>query len=201
MGYWRYALVAVPVDRMPAMPAGYSVRPLTQDDLDAIIIDAPRRVQLDRHAQGMTCLGAFNRKDVLVGVTWVSLREAMEDDLSIRFIVPSGHCWDTGLWIVPQHRMSRAFTALWAGVGEWMRERDLIWSLSRIADYNIASSLSHRRLGARVLDHHVVLRLARWQIAFHARPRVIRADRGEESRHAIPPLNPVGADDGERRTG
>lgn len=190
MRYARYALVAVPRQRLPAMPAGYTVRSLTQDDLDEQVIDAPRRVQQDRFAQGMACLGAFNRKGALVGVIWIGLREAVEDDISVRFIVPNGHCWDTGLWIAPQHRMSRAFTALWAGVAEWMGTRGLVWSLSRIADYNIASGLSHRRLGARVLDHHIVLRIAHWQIAFHARPRVVRADRGEESRHAIAPLAP-----------
>ena len=194
MGYARYALVAVPAHRMPAMPAGYTVRALTQDDLDDQVIDAPRRVQQHRFAQGMACLGAFNRKGTLVGVIWVGLREAVEDDISVRFIVPSGHCWDTWLWIAPQYRMSRAFTALWAGVAAWMADRGLLWSLSRIADYNIASGLSHRRLGARVLDHHIVLRIARWQIAFHARPRIVRADRGEQSRHAILPVASLPAD-------
>ena len=172
--YYRYAIVATPRDAMPAMPAGYVVRPVEPDELARHVIDAPPRLQADRFAQGMTCLGAFNKGGALVGVTWLAPGGMVEDDVNVRFAVPEGCCWDTGLWIVPRFRLSRAFAALWAGTAAWMVERGLTHSYSRIADYNIPSILSHRRMGAMTLGHHVFFKLGRWQYSTATRPRLIR---------------------------
>ena len=95
----------------------------------------------------------------------------------MRFLLPAGCCWDTGLWIAPQHRMGRSFAALWAGAGEWMDARGLSHSLSRISDYNLPALLAHKRMGAKVLAHRSFLQLGNWQWSASARPRLIRLDR------------------------
>lgn len=172
--YYRYAIVATPRDAMPTMPSGYTVRSLTPDELRDHAIDAPARLQGDRFAQGMTCLGAFNKAGALVGVTWLAAGGLVEDDVNVRFAVPDGCCWDTGLWIAPRYRLSRAFAALWAGTAEWMAAHSLSHSYSRIADYNIPSILSHRRMGAITLGHHVFFKIGRWQYSTATRPRLIR---------------------------
>lgn len=172
--YYRYAIVATPRGAMPAMPAGYDVRSLSPEELADHVIDAPARLQADRFAQGMTCLGAFNKSGALVGVTWLAPGGLVEDDVNVRFAVPDGCCWDTGLWIAPRYRLSRAFAALWAGTAAWMAANGLSHSYSRIADYNIPSITSHRRMGAITLAYHVFFKIGRWQFSSTTRPRLIR---------------------------
>lgn len=172
--FYRYAIVATPRTAMPSMPAGFQVRSLAPEELSAHNIDAPIHVQADRFAQGMTCLGAFNKRSELVGVTWLAPGGLVEDDVNVRFAVPDGSCWDTGLWIAPRFRLSRAFVALWAGTAEWMAVHGLEHSYSRIADYNLPSILSHKRMGAITLGHHSFIKIGRWQYSSSTRPRFVR---------------------------
>jgi hypothetical protein len=176
--YYRYALVAVDTVSLPAMPRGLCVRSIDAAELTTFPIDAPPDVQADRFAQGMTCLGAFNAAGALLGVTWISAVSIVEDDVAVRFLLPPNASWDTGLWIDPRYRLSRAFAALWAGTREWMEARGRDTSYSRIADYNLASASAHRRLGARRLGHHTVVTLGPWQISLTTRPRIVRLTEG-----------------------
>lgn len=172
--YYRYAIVATPCAAMPAMPPGWQVRPLSATELADHVIDTPPNVQADRFAQGMTCLGAFNPAGILTGVTWLAPGGMVEDDLHVRFTVPAECCWDTGLWIDPRFRLGRAFVALWAGTAAWMTERGFSHSYSRIADYNLRSILSHKRMGAITLAHYSFVKLGPWQFSSATRPRFIR---------------------------
>lgn len=185
LAFYRYAIVATPQQRMPTMPKAYVVRSIDPAELARHSIDAPPKVQADRFAQGMTCLGAFNGKDELVGVTWLIEGGLIEDDVRVRFEVPERCCWDTGLWIAPAHRLSRAFAAIWAGTALWMAERGLAHSVSRIADYNLASILSHRRMGAVTLGHHSFMKIAGWQYSWSTRPRLLRIGEGKAARLPI----------------
>jgi hypothetical protein len=171
LGYNRYSLVAVPVCGMPVMPRGFYVAELDADALAAHSIDVTHDVQTARFAQGLVCLGAFNSKGELVGVNWVGRGPFVEDEVHVRFSVPGNAGWDTGLWVRPEHRLGRGFAALWAGTADWLRAQSLQWSMSRIADYNLASILSHRRMGAVTVGHVTAIRLFRWQWMAEGRPR------------------------------
>ena len=177
--FHRYAIVSQPRERLPAMPAGYRVEALDAAALGGLgqggqRIDASAEVQALRFAAGLTCLGAFNRKDQLVGVIWLGTGRYDEDEVQARFLLPEGCCWDTGLWIAPKFRLGRAFAALWAGTGDWMAGRGLTHSLSRVSDYNLPAILSHKRMGARTLAHHTFIRVGAWQWSTHTRPRLVR---------------------------
>lgn len=188
LGYNRYSLVAVPVTGMPTMPRGFRVQQLTAALLARHEIDVSPEVQAVRFAQGLTCLGAFNAKDELVGVTWVGTEPFVEDEVHVRFSVPDNAGWDTGLWVKPQHRLGRGFAALWAGTAEWLRARDRHWSMSRIADYNLPSILSHKRMGAVTVDHITAIRFFRWQWMADGRPRLVRVDGGAPADMNLVPL-------------
>lgn len=176
--FHRYALLATPRANLPAIPRGYSVRELNMQSLAAHVIDAGSETQARRFAQELICLGAFDAKARLVGVIWMGAGEHYdEDEVAVRFHFGAGGCWDTGLWIAPEYRLSRAFAALWAGAGAWMAANGAVHSFSRIADYNIGSLLPHRRLGALALGHMLVLRFGRWQWCWRVRPRLMRVDR------------------------
>lgn len=172
--FHRYAIVSQPRERLPEMPAGYRVEALTAEALAGHRIDAPADVQALRFAAGLTCLAAFNRKDQLVGVIWLGAGRHDEDEVQVSFLIPDDCCWDTGLWIPPKFRLSRAFAALWAGTADWMVGRGLTHSLSRVSDYNLPAILSHKRMGARTLAHHTFIGIGSWQWSTHTRPRLVR---------------------------
>ena len=178
LGYNRYSLVAVPVEGMPDMPRGFRVEVLDAEALAEHKIDVSTDVQATRFAQGLVCLGAFNAKNQLVGVNWVGCGPFVEDEVHVRFSVPENAGWDTGLWVRPEYRLGRGFAALWAGTAEWLRTQNLQWSISRIADYNLPSILSHKRMGAVTVGHITAVRLHKWQWMAQGRPRMVRVSGG-----------------------
>ncbi|MEE4350223.1 MAG: hypothetical protein V2J26_08340 [Pacificimonas sp.] len=159
----RYAVVRVPVEGMPAMPRGYGVQAADAEVL-AGRIDAPEDVIAARFAAGLTALAA-HKGDEMVGVNWVTAAPFDEDEVRVRWVPPEGYAWDTGLWIAPERRMTRAFAALWAGTADWLRARGLSGSASRIADYNAASLSSHEAMQAERLGTVTVAGLGAAQIA------------------------------------
>jgi hypothetical protein len=158
------------------MPRGYTVRAIGPQELSLHAIDVCAAVQSARFNQGMTCLAVFNAKQQLAGVNWITSAPFLEDEIHMRFHTPANAAWDTGLWIHPGHRMGRAFAALWAGTANWLHSNNYAWSISRIADYNMAAIRSHTRMGAAVVGTIVCFRLLRWQLSFQGRPRVVRID-------------------------
>lgn len=187
VGYSRLTLVAVPVSGMPEMPKGFRVEPITAEALRSHVIDIPPAVQRLRFAQGMTCLAAFNRKNEIVGITWIGSGPFEEDAMPIRFHVPADAAWDAGLWIKPQHRLGRGFAALWAGTAEWLRANDKEWSMSWIADYNLPSLLSHKRMDAVTVGQVMTFRFFRWQYMAEGRPKLVQTNgRPAELSLALP---------------
>lgn len=176
IGYRRYIVVSVPLSGMPDMPRNFTARMLSPVELRDHEIDVPVETQAERFAQGLTCLGAFNAKGVLVGVNWVGTTDFTENEIHVRFGLPQGAGWDCGLWIAPRHRLGRAFAALWAATADWMRAHDCDASVSWIADYNLPSLLSHRRMGAVTLCHMTAIRFFRWQYVGQGKPKLIRVD-------------------------
>jgi hypothetical protein len=189
LGYNRYTLVAVPVEGMPAMPRGFRVEALSAEELSSLEIDASPDVQATRFAQGLTCLGAFNVRNELVGVNWIGTDPFVEDEVYVRFSVPSDAGWDTGLWVRPEFRLGRGFAALWAGTAEWLGARDRRWSMSRIADYNLPSILSHKRMGAVTVGHITAVRFFHWQWMAEGKPRMVKlsGDAPAEMKVALSP--------------
>lgn len=167
--YTRHILVLVPADGLPAMPRGYTARAVSRAELTLHSIDADAAVQAERFAAGMVCLGLFDRRDALLGVTWLARGGHEESLLGVRLHLPEGIAWDGGLWIDEQRRASRAFPALWAGVRQWLEGQGLHGTISSIADYNAASIAAHRRLGARTIGQVAVLRIGAFQCTLSGR--------------------------------
>ena len=188
VGYNRYSLVGVPVPGMPKMPRGFWVEVLDAASLAQHKIDVSSEVQATRFAQGLVCLGAFNAKNDLVGVNWVGCGPFVEDEVHVRFLVPANAGWDTGLWVRPEHRLGRGFAALWAGTADWLQGQGLSWSMSRIADYNLPSILSHKRMGGVIVGHVTAIRFFRWQWMAEGRPRMVMLNGGPPAEMKVAPL-------------
>jgi hypothetical protein len=172
VAYHRFKVVAVPVSGLPKMPRGYEWRTLSPVELSRHAIDASPENQQERFADGLECLGVFDRAGELAGIIWLGRNMQRDPLLGVRFALPAGAAWDTGLWVPEEKRMSRAFSAVWAAAAEWLRREGCEWTMSVIADYNIPSILSHRRLGAHELRTIVTLRFGRFQLTWGAWPFV-----------------------------
>lgn len=186
--FHRYAIVTQPRTGLPNMPRGFRVEALGGHALAEYSIDASTDVQAQRFAEGLTCLGVFDPKERLTGLIWLREGTYREDEVAVRFVLPTQCCWDTGLWIAPEHRMGRSFAALWAGVGAWMDVRGLSHSLSRVSDYNRTALNAHQRMGALVLAHHSFARFGGWQWCRTARPRLLWLESGREAQLNLAPL-------------
>lgn len=168
-GWHRYRIVSVPVAGMPIMPRGHTVRWLEAGELARHAIDVDARVQMVRFAAGLSCIAAFAGEE-LVGVNWLGTEHYEEDEVRVRYVLPANSAWDTGLWVVPERRLGRAFAAVWAGTAEWLREHGLTRTMSRIADYNTASLQSHWRMDAVEVAKLAVLSIGDIQVGLGARP-------------------------------
>ena len=177
IAFHRYAIVCQPRAGLPQMPRGFRVEQLDPAQLARYRVDAACDVQARRFAEGLICLGSFDSKGRLTGLIWLRAGLHLEDEVAVRFILPESCCWDTGLWVAPQHRLGRSLAALWAGAGEWMDQNGFAHSLSRVSDYNLPALLSHRRMGARVLAHHSFVRLGTWQLSMATEPRLVNLAR------------------------
>ena len=152
----RYRIIAVPRSGMPPMPRDHVGRVLARAEIEAQPFELSADTIAHRLDQGMACIGAW-RRDRLVGVNWLTAGAFDEDEVAVRFVPPAHAAWDTGLYVSPDERGGRAFAALWAATADWLGERGLNWSLSRIADYNLASWRSHVRMGGQPLGRVAVL--------------------------------------------
>ena len=169
--YRRYHIIALPRVALPSMPRGHCVRALSREEVACVADDLELSTgTIDfRTGQGMTCLGAF-RGERLLGVNWVTNGPFDEDEVAVRFVPPPGAAWDTGLYIRPEDRGSRAFAALWAGTGDWLAQHGLDWSMSRITDYNEVSRRAHARMGAIAVYTPTPVRIGGRKLIFGARP-------------------------------
>lgn len=170
IAYHRFNLVAVPVAMLPAMPRGYSWRRLESAELACHKTDVEPQVHAQRLAAGLVCIGVFTRAGELVGVSWIGTGIQEDPLYGVRYELPPATAWDLGLWVPQERRMTRAFAALWAAIGEWLRGEGLCWTMSSIAAYNVASITAHRRLGASELRSVTVVRIGKLQISFGAEP-------------------------------
>jgi len=179
VSYHRYKLITVPIERIPDMPRGYSCRNLDPAELAGHTIDIDAAAQAERFARGLKCLGIFDRHDELIGVTWMGKAVHVEGDMHVRYVLPANAAWDTGMWLREDKRMSRAFSAVWGGMKAWLRQEGLDCTMSSIADYNIPSILSHRRLGSRRLGYISIIRIGRLQYTRGAKPSLCMVGKGE----------------------
>lgn len=162
--FHRYILAAIPRAALPPMPRGYTVRELDAAECRQLDLGAPIDAIHYRLELGCSALGAFNRRQELVGAFWLTDRPFREDEIDLWYDTQGQGAWDLGLYVAPEHRATRAFAALWAGAGAWLDARGLGWSFSRITDYNAASLSAHARLQGWRLGTAWALSMGKWQV-------------------------------------
>jgi hypothetical protein len=127
--------------------------------------DRPPAVLASRFAQGARCLVAA-RQDELAGFVWFVTGAYEEDEVRARFVPgPEGKAaWDFDVTIMPQYRMGRLFSYLWARTNAELARSGVRHTMSRISAFNPGSLASHKRLGAHIVGSAVFVCVGRLQV-------------------------------------
>jgi hypothetical protein len=127
--------------------------------------DRPAAILAARFAQGARCLVAANGDD-LAGFVWFVTGPYEEDEVRARFVPgPQGEAaWDFDVTIMPQYRMGRLFSYLWARTNAELARCGVRHTMSRISAFNPGSLASHKRLGAQVIGSALFVCVGRLQL-------------------------------------
>lgn len=124
------------------------------------MMPVPAFVIESRFAQGAECLGVW-RRDSLLGYVWFCFGQYEEDEVRCTYVLadPESSAFDFDLYVLPDHRMGIGFMAVWHAANEYLRQRGIRATFSRITRFNLASRRAHARLGARRIGRMGFLRL------------------------------------------
>jgi hypothetical protein len=169
LGLRVYDLVAQPVSAQapegPRRGQELTMRRLHPGDPEVNVMPARPEIKESRFRQGAICLGAF-RGPNFIGHIWFALSGYEEDEVRCTFetLPPAQTAFDFDLYIFPEYRMGRAFMNVWNGANDFLRERGIRYTCSRIARFNTASRNAHARLGARRIGRAIFLQA--WTVEF-----------------------------------
>jgi hypothetical protein len=154
LGLFAYELMVQPIAREPLLPAHRTKElvfvEIVQGDEDIALMPVRPEIKDSRFKQGARCLGVY-RKSKLVGYVWLCFGCYEEDEVRCTYelAAPERSVFDFDLYVLPEHRMGTAFMAVWHAANEFLRERGVQFTFSRMTRFNLASRRSHARLGAR----------------------------------------------------
>ena len=169
LGLHVYELTVQPIPTQSLVPvqrtADIQIRELQRDAPELDRMPAPRSVRETRFNQGARCLGAF-RKERLIGYLWLCFAAYDEDEVRCTYVLaPNDRAvFDFDLYILPEYRMGRGFIGIWNGVNEYLRERSIQFTFSRITRFNLASRRAHAHLGYKKVAGALFVRL--WNVQF-----------------------------------
>lgn len=162
LGLRVYELMAQPVRAVPLLPPGRSQHLSFAEILcgDPAIDRMPARADVKalRFEQGARCLGVY-RKGEWIGYIWFCFRRYDEDEVRCTYelAAPEQAVFDFDLYVLPQHRMGTAFASIWHAANEYLRERGIKATYSRMTRFNLASRNAHARLGSRCVGRLMFL--------------------------------------------
>ncbi len=159
-----YELMAQPVGSQPLLPPA-RVRNLSFGEIlrgDPSIERMPARAGIKalRFEQGARCLGVY-RKGELIGYVWFCFRHYEEDEVRCTYELPGPEpsAFDFDLYVLPEHRMGTAFACVWHAANEYLRERGVRVTFSRMTRFNLSSRNAHLRLGSQRVGVAMFLQL------------------------------------------
>jgi hypothetical protein len=159
-----YDLMVQPIPLTPILAPkrvrNLSVRELKSGDPDLSAVVAPPPVQRSRFAQNSVCLATYS-KNRLVGYIWLRFESYEEDEVRCTFVVnPAGKAvFDFDLVVLPEYRMGFGFAAVWHCTNEYLRNRGVHYTFSRLTRFNLASRRAHAHLGCKRAGSAVILKL------------------------------------------
>ena len=148
----KYYLVAQPVRPVPYLKRKTDIISIDRIEPDNPLVKQfprPAEVLAKRFADGSVCFAA-SKHGKFVGFIWLQHYCYEEDEVRCNFFPAPREkaVWDYDVHVEPQFRMGRIFLRLWDVAHDYLRDRGIAWTVSRISAFNTESLASHRRLGA-----------------------------------------------------
>lgn len=146
------------------MPKGYHVTQIEPGNPCLSNLLTPSVCE-SRFQQKAICIGAF-KGETLAAFLWFTPGIYHEDEVRADFIPPGGGCWDFGVHIEPEYRMTRAFSCLWISSCRIMKDMGFDTSFSRISAFNPVSVKAHTRMGAKLFAKATFINIGPIQLTF-----------------------------------
>ena len=159
-----YELMIQPIPDEPLVAERFtrslSYRQIKPDDPEVALMPAREDIKRARFENGTVCLGAF-KHDELIGYMWFAFEQYFEDEVRCVFEVypPEHTVFDFDFYLFEEHRMGLGFIGLWEGANQFLRERGIRHTYSRITRFNIASRSAHDHLGWKRVGRTLFLKL------------------------------------------
>ena len=186
----RYLFVAQPIPGKSLLPPhrGRSivVRQVDVKDPALLSLQLDENVLSYRAKQGAVCFGAFKEGEI-IGCLWLCVSPYEEDEVRCRYHpVPRGQsAWDFGVYLKPEQRSGLGFARLWDEANDFLRQRGVSISWSRISAFNPGSLAAHTRLGAQIVGKATFLRLGRCQLMVASVPPFLHLSLRESETPSI----------------
>jgi hypothetical protein len=189
-----YELMVQPIPEKPLLPGrlgqSIEIREIPRGAPEIDRMPARPDVKRTRFEQGAICLGAY-RKGEFIGYLWLCHDRYEEDEVRCTYVLaPAGEAvFDFDLYIFPEHRMGRGFVGIWNGVNEYLRDRQIRFTFSRLTRFNLASRRAHAHLGWKRVARVVVLQAWSLEVMFATiRPFLhVSWNRGDRVRLRLEP--------------
>jgi hypothetical protein len=149
---YMYRLMVQPISEKPLVPARFTrrlhIREIGRGDPEVLQMPARKEIKELRFQQNAICLGAF-QDGHLIAYMWFCFRAYDEDEVRCTYIVTpeKESVFDFDFFIFPEHRLGLAFAGLWNGANQFLRERNVKYTFSRLTQFNVASRRAHDHLG------------------------------------------------------
>lgn len=159
-----YEMLAQPIDAVPDLPdrwlGSFSFAEIVAGSPEVDAMPARAEVKAQRFEHGARCLGAY-RRGQLAGYVWWSSGDYQEDEVRCSYRLPAGSpsVFDFDLYVLPEHRLTAGFLAVWHGFAERLRRDGVRYTYSRMTRFNLSSRRAHLRLGSSCVGRLLVLQI------------------------------------------
>lgn len=162
-----YEFMVQPITAKSLLPRSFKkqlvIREIKLGDPEIALMPVRPEVMAARLETNATCLGAF-KNDALIGYMWFCNPSYDEDEVRCTYVVhPAPEAvFDFDFYLFPEHRFGLGFVALWNGANEFLTQRGIRYTFSRLTRFNLASRRAHKHLGWKVVGRALFLQL--WQV-------------------------------------
>lgn len=167
--YYELMIQPIPADRLlPArITKSLEFRRIDREDSVLAQLHIPPEIVEFRFDQGAICIGAYKQEE-LIGYIWFSFDTYLEDEVRCTFDLhpPDASVFDFDLYLFPKHRLGFGFVSLWDGANEFLRNRGVRYTYSRLSRFNIPSRRAHAHLGWKCVGRCVFLKAWNVELMF-----------------------------------
>ena len=162
-----YEFMVQPITAESLLPRTFKkqlvIREIKSGDPEIAMMPVRPEVMAARLETNATCLGAF-KNETFVGYMWFCNPSYDEDEVRCTYVVhPAPEAvFDFDFYLFPEHRFGLGFVALWNGANEFLTQRGIRYTFSRLTRFNLASRRAHKHLGWKLVGRALFLQL--WQV-------------------------------------